>query len=161
MTIIENKPITSTNKISQNERIAKFLETKVHDLATHQVMAETGTMPQEMQQYYTTVMDKPESALLGLRPVIKRIAYARALEIYFSILGDRLPEKLGLHVSGSLVKIWAEIDESDEENWDELMLAGSRASFECASLGIAFETMCVDRTEGYTMPAWYELIDLN
>lgn len=151
--------MSTAAQIREQTNLSAWFEDTVTQLRTHQLMLETNTAPQHLQQAYNILINGNEHQISYQSKIMAQMHFVK------SILVDYLKEvsfndtlKLAVNFNDSEVLVWAEIKDDDYAIEENLLVAEAKINAKYHDFGFDMETTIVEESDRLPIPNHYQLL---
>ncbi len=162
MSLVKNVP--STSEHTYTERLDVWFVSMVQKLETDHFLMKENIASDETKNFYEAVIfGDDKSGMAHVRELSTKFFVKNLVMEYFKEISsfNRIPNKLALGLSDSKILVWAEINDSDEDTEDALLLAEARVNQKYHDRGFYITSTITETTDLLPVPPHYQAVKIS
>lgn len=137
---------------------SEWFDNLIATLKTHELQLETNTAPEEMKQFYSSIMgDNLDEMFKMQKAAAQKYFVGKIIVDFLKLLDKNIPQKLAFDFNDSEVLVWAEIEDNNEAQEKMLTRAESKINASFHPYGFDMETMIVESGDNVPIPNHYKI----
>lgn len=153
MTEITKK--TTSDKATKQDQ---WFEALINAIKVDQLQLQTNTASKETTQLYTNIIEENHPEIFSnLRNASSQYFISELITTYIQELKNRnvATSQLAFDLSDANVLVWAEIDDSDEDSENGLILAEAKTNADFSQHGFHISSTIVEKGDNLSVPSHY------
>lgn len=161
---VKSVDIKSTNLTDVNSKIHGWFEKHIQTLKVHELTLTAGIASKETGELFGVLMSEDETAINSLSRAQSSIYFLKnIIQDYINELNTTncKPLNLALDISDAKVLVWAEVEEYDDINHDNLLLSEAKVNAKYYNFGFHISSTIVEKQDKLNTPNHYQKFSVS
>jgi hypothetical protein len=154
---------TSSTSLISSSQITDWFENLISDIRVDQIQMELGVANKNKEEFYKHfISGNQEQVFKTIRENASQALVEKIVKTFLFELSERqsIPAKLAFALTPSTIRVWAEINDEDEQVEDGILLAEAQVNAYARQFDFVIDTMIVETSDNLPVPSHYSQIKI-